>query len=312
MTEVISVKFKADGTGYFFDPAGKTYQKGEAVIVETAQGTECATVSESNHRVEDDQIVKPLKQVVRSATPADLKRVAENQERAKKAFPMCEEKIRKHGLDMKLIEVECSFDGSKMIFFFTSDGRVDFRDLVKDLAATFHTRIELRQIGVRDEARMLGGIGICGQPFCCSRFLNEFHPVSIKMAKEQGLSLNPTKISGCCGRLMCCLKYEQDSYEQLLKITPNIGATVKSSEGVGVVTDVNIITGKLSVRLGDGEGLPFKTTREEVTILSRSKPKKQNNPPAHPEKEGEAAPKKKNFSGEKGKNRRKNGENSGK
>lgn len=274
MTEVISIKFKSDGAAYYFSPDGKKYTAGSLAVVETAQGIECGTVSEGNHSVEDDKIVQPLKKALRPANDKDIKRVEENKVKAADAFKTCEEKVASHGLDMKLIEAQYSFDGSKITFFFTSDGRVDFRELVKDLAASLHTRIELRQIGVRDEARMLGGLGICGQPFCCSRFLNGFQPVSIKMAKEQGLSLNPTKISGSCGRLMCCLKYEQDAYEYLLKKTPSIGATVKTEEGVGVVTDVNVITGNLTVKINESEGLPFKTHRDRVTVLSRGKGKK--------------------------------------
>ncbi|MEE0945634.1 MAG: stage 0 sporulation family protein [Acutalibacteraceae bacterium] len=274
MTQVISVKFKSDGASYYFDPDGRTYEAGNFAVVETAQGIECGTVSEGNHEVEDSEIVKPLKKALRVATEKDIKKVEENKEKAKEAFKICEEKVIAHGLDMKLIEAQYSFDASKIIFFFTSDGRVDFRELVKDLAASLHTRIELRQIGVRDEARMLGGIGICGQPFCCSRFLGGFQPVSIKMAKEQGLSLNPTKISGSCGRLMCCLKYEQDAYEYLLKKTPSIGSTVKTEMGTGVVVDVNVITGNLIVKINENDGLPFKTHRDKVTVLSRGKNKK--------------------------------------
>lgn len=277
MTEVISIKFKSDGAAYYFDPDGRTYEVGNFAVVETAQGIECGTVSEANHSVDDDKIVQPLKKALRIANEKDIKKIEENKVKAAQAFEICEEKVLSHKLDMKLIEAQYSFDGSKIIFFFTSDGRVDFRELVKDLAATFHTRIELRQIGVRDEARMLGGIGICGQPFCCSRFLNGFQPVSIKMAKEQGLSLNPTKISGSCGRLMCCLKYEQDAYEYLLKKTPSIGNVVKTEAGTGVVTDVNVITGNLIVKINENDGLPFKTHRDKVTILSRGKNKKPAN-----------------------------------
>jgi len=205
MTEVISIKFKSDGASYYFSPDGKQYSVGKYAVVETAQGIECGLVCEANHSVDDEKIVQPLKKALRPANERDLKKLEENKEKAKEAFKVCEEKVLAHGLDMKLIEAQYSFDGSKIIFFFTSDGRVDFRELVKDLAASLHIRIELRQIGVRDEARMLGGLGICGQPFCCSRFLNGFQPVSIKMAKEQGLSLNPTKISGTCGRLCAVL-----------------------------------------------------------------------------------------------------------
>lgn len=275
MTEVISIKFKDDGAVYYFDPDNKNYKTGSHAIVETAQGIECGMVSEGNYSVEDENIVQPLKKALRIATEADMKKVEENKVKAAEAFKICEEKVLTHGLDMKLIEAQYSFDSSKIIFFFTSDGRVDFRELVKDLAATFHTRIELRQIGVRDEARMLGGLGICGQPFCCSRFLNGFQPVSIKMAKEQGLSLNPTKISGSCGRLMCCLKYEQEAYEHLLKKTPGVGAMVKTDAGTGVVVDVNVITGNLIVKINENDGLPYKTHRDKVTVLSKGKNKKQ-------------------------------------
>ncbi len=271
MAEVISVKFKDAGRSYYFDPAGKTYKKMQNVIVETANGLAFGNVSEANHTVDDSQVVSPLKKVLRLATDADLKKIEENIQKQEEAFKICEKKIAEHKLLMKLTQVEYSFDGSKITFFFTADGRIDFRELVKDLAAHFHTRIELRQIGVRDEARMLGGIGICGQPYCCKQFLNDFQPVSIKMAKEQGLSLNPTKISGSCGRLMCCLKYEQDSYEQLISITPGIGATVKSENGVGIVTDVNLITGNLIVRPKEEDGIPYKIHRSKVKLLSRGK-----------------------------------------
>ena len=273
MTQVLSVKFKADGRSYYFDPNGFTAKIGELVVVETARGIECATVCEEIKSVNDDEIVKPLKKVIRIATAADKKKVEENKEKAVKAFELCEKKIAEHQLDMKLVEVEYAFDSSKILFFFTSDGRVDFRELVKDLASNFHTRIELRQIGVRDEAKMLGGLGICGQPFCCSRFLDDFQPVSIKMAKEQGLSLNPTKISGSCGRLMCCLKYEQDAYEYLNSITPPVGSLVKCSQGTGIVVDENPLTGMLYVKIEENS-VPVKVLRDEVEVLHRGKQKK--------------------------------------
>lgn len=274
MAEVVSVKFKESGRSYFFSPDGKTYNIGAKVIVETAGGNEFGTVSEANHTVNEEEIVKPLKKVLRAANERDIKKYEENKAKEKDAYKVCEELVEKHGLDMKLVEVEYSFDGTKLVFFFTSDGRVDFRELVKDLASRFHTRIELRQIGVRDEARMLGGIGICGQPYCCKQFLNDFQPVSIKMAKEQGLSLNPTKISGSCGRLMCCLKYEQDAYEYLNSFTPNVGATVQTSSGMGTVIDSNAITGNLIVKLNDSDFMPIKTHRDEVKLISRKqKPK---------------------------------------
>lgn len=269
MTEIISVKFKENGRAYSFDPAGIKAAPGDRVIVETQSGTEIGTVSTANRMVERGAIVKPLKKVLRLANERDLKRLEENKLREKEAMEICAELIIAHKLDMKLVEVEYSFDGSKIMFFFTSDGRVDFRALVKDLAARFHTRIELRQIGVRDEAKLLGGLGICGRPYCCKQFLSDFQPVSIKMAKEQGLSLNPTKISGSCGRLMCCLKYEQDAYDHLISVTPSVGSTVKTPDGNAVVTEANLITGQLTVRLTDSDSLPFKIHRDEVKQLSR-------------------------------------------
>ncbi len=219
MAEIVGIKFKDVGKVYYFGPNGMTFQKGDKAIVETARGLECGEVATENSDVPDESIVAPLKPVIRHATKEDLATVEQNKEKEKKAFQICEEKIAHHGLDMKLVDVEYTFDSSKILFYFTADGRVDFRELVKDLAGIFRTRIELRQIGVRDGAKKLGGFGICGRPFCCNTFLGEFQPVSIKMAKEQGMSLNPVKISGTCGRLMCCLKYEQDTYEHLLRHT---------------------------------------------------------------------------------------------
>lgn len=271
MTEVISVKFKDGGRAYYFDPCGIKANAGDGVIVETQNGIEFGTVSVESREVEDDSIVKPLRKVLRIANERDFKKLEENRKKESDAFGICEGMIAELKLDMKLVNVEYSFDANKIVFFFTSDGRVDFRELVKNLAAHFHTRIELRQIGVRDEAKMLGGIGICGQPYCCKRFLNDFQPVSIKMAKEQGLSLNPTKISGSCGRLMCCLNYEQDAYEYLNSFTPNVGATVKTSEGLAIVTDVNTITGNMFVKLIDSDTIPFKVHRDDVKLISRSK-----------------------------------------
>ena len=251
MTEVISIRFKNKGKVYYFDPAGQQYAEGDNVIVETSKGLEYTWCSEGNHMVDDSLVVQPLMPAVRAATAEDTARYEENKKKEAEAFAICEEKIKKHGMDMKLVDVEYSFDGSKILFFFTSDGRVDFRDLVKDLASVFKTRIELRQIGVRDESRMLGGLGICGRPFCCSQFLDEFHPVSIKMAKTQGLSLNPTKISGTCGRLMCCLKYEQAAYEDLIKKAPKVDAFVDTVEGKGSIVSVNLFRGNAKVRLED-------------------------------------------------------------
>lgn len=268
MTEVISLKFKEGGRIYYFSPNGLKIETGDMAVVETANGLSIGTVAKGNHLVEDDSITAPLKNCIRKANDNDLQKLKENEKKEAEAFTICEEKILAHKLEMKLVSVEYSFDGSKITFFFTADGRVDFRELVKDLAAKFRTRIELRQIGVRDEARMLGGLGICGQPYCCKRFLDDFQPVSIKMAKEQGLSLNPTKISGSCGRLMCCLKYEQNSYDHLISITPSVGSTVRTKEGVGTVIDVNLITGNLIVKPKNEEGIPYKVNRNEVKLLS--------------------------------------------
>ena len=277
MIEVISVKFKDSGKNYYFSPDGKSYKEGQNVIVETANGLAFGSVSQGNHEVESERVVPPLKKALRVANDKDMQRIEENKTKECDALRVCEEKVAAHGLDMKLVSVEYSFDGGKLTFFFTADGRVDFRELVKDLANHFHARIELRQIGVRDEAKMLGGVGICGQEYCCKRFLDDFLPVSIKMAKEQSLSLNPTKISGSCGRLMCCLNYEQESYEYLNSITPSIGATVKTEQGVGVVTDVNFITGNLTVKPKDDEGIPYKTNRKYVKILGGHRAKKADN-----------------------------------
>ena len=271
MTQVISVKFGNGGIAYYFDPVGNMYKINDYVIVETANGLSLGRVSRGNHAVKEELVVSPLKKVVRKATEKDLKKAEENKVKENEAFEICLEKIEEQKLEMKLIKVENAFDGSKITFFFTADGRVDFRELVKILAAQFHTRIELRQIGIRDEARLLGGIGICGQPYCCKQFLEDFQPVSIKMAKEQGLSLNPTKISGSCGRLMCCLKYEQNAYDDLIKITPPVGSTVKTPDGVGIVIDANLITGNLIIKPKEEDGIPYKTHRSVVKLLSRSK-----------------------------------------
>lgn len=268
MTEVIGVRFKNVGKVYYFDPVGSSYEIGQNVIVETARGVECGSVVLKNRQVKPEELVSPLKPVTRLATAEDMKVVEENKKKEKSALEICQQKVDKHKLDMKLVDVEYTFDNNKILFYFTADGRVDFRELVKDLAAVFRTRIELRQIGVRDESKMLGGLGVCGRPFCCSTFLGEFQPVSIKMAKEQGLSLNPTKISGTCGRLMCCLKYEQDVYEELLRIVPKTGAIVKTSDGRGIVTDSNLLTGVLSVRLDSNpDAAPKQFKKEEVTLI---------------------------------------------
>ncbi|MBM6920978.1 stage 0 sporulation family protein [Phocea massiliensis] len=268
MAEVIGVRFKNVGKVYYFDPVGLSFSVGQRVIVETARGVECGQVVLKNREVDDESLVSPLKPVMRLATEEDLAVVEQNHEKEKQAFAICQEKIEKHKLVMKLVDVEYTFDNNKILFYFTADGRVDFRELVKDLASVFRTRIELRQIGVRDESKMLGGLGVCGRPFCCSSYLGEFQPVSIKMAKEQGLSLNPTKISGTCGRLMCCLKYEQEAYEDLLKITPKVGAVVKTPDGKGTVTDANLLTGNLSVRMeSDPDGALHSFHRSVVSVL---------------------------------------------
>lgn len=267
MTEVISVKFKNRGKSYYFAPNGKTVRTGEQVIVETSKGLEIADCARGNHMVEDTAVIQPLRPVVRVATKDDL-RVAEiNKQREKEAYEICRKKIAEHGLDMKLVDVECNFEGNKTMFFFTSDGRVDFRELVKDLAGIFRNRIELRQIGVRDEAKMLGGLGICGRPFCCSKFLNDFQPVSTKMAKMQSMSLNPSKISGSCGRLMCCLRYEQEAYEELVKNVPKQGAFVETPTGYGIVTQVNLLRQLVKVKL-DGEGEDTLRTFRAVEVAT--------------------------------------------
>lgn len=274
MAMIIGVRFKSAGKMYYFNPGDLSLDKGSRVMVETARGVECGEVVLANREVADSTIVKPLKPILRRATPEDEQRARENAEKEQRAMQVCQEKIAAHKLDMKLVDVEYTFDNSKILFYFTADGRVDFRNLVKDLASVFRTRIELRQIGVRDEAKMLGGLGICGRPFCCSQFLGDFQPVSIKMAKEQGLSLNPTKISGSCGRLMCCLKYEQDAYESLLKITPKTGAVVTTKEGKGVVVDANLLTGVVKVRLDKSpDSPPVAMDRSEVKIIRDNKMK---------------------------------------
>ncbi len=251
MAEVVGVRFKEVGKVYYFNPVDNKLNSGDMVIVETARGFECGEIAMPNKIVDDSEITHPLKPIVRIATEKDLQRLAENREKEAEAYKICEQKIAQHKLEMKLVNVEYTFDNSKILFYFTADGRVDFRALVKDLASVFRTRIELRQIGVRDEAKMLGGLGMCGKPFCCATFMGEFQPVSIKMAKEQGLSLSPVKISGTCGRLMCCLKYEQEAYTDLLKHTPKIGAIVNTPEGKGLVVENNLIAGTLKVKLNN-------------------------------------------------------------
>lgn len=268
MITVIGVRFRYAGKVYYFDPVGIELEQGEKVIVETAIGVECGEVVNTIMEVDESEVVAPLKKVMRKATDEDIQQVETNSEKAKEAYNICLEKIQKHELDMKLIDVEYTFDNNKILFYFTADGRVDFRDLVKDLASVFRTRIELRQIGVRDEAKMMGGIGICGRTLCCNSHLTEFHPVSIKMAKEQNLSLNPTKISGSCGRLMCCLKYEQEAYEDLLKRVPKVDALVKTPNGNGTVIYVSLLEEKVKVKLDNDNDPDLREYRAcEVTLL---------------------------------------------
>ena len=274
MTEVISVKFKNRGKVYFFDPHGIAVRTGEKVVVETSRGLELAECVQGNHAVPDETVVQPLRSLARIATKDDLRIEEINRRREKEAFAICKQKIAEHGLDMKLVDVECSFEGNKTMFFFTSDGRVDFRELVKDLASVFRNRIELRQIGVRDEAKMLGGIGICGRPYCCSQFLDDFQPVSTKMAKVQSMSLNPSKISGACGRLMCCLRYEQAAYEELVKAVPKVGAFVETPAGYGTVSSVNILRSSLKVKLdGQGEDVFKNYQADEIAVIPGGRPK---------------------------------------
>ncbi len=266
MIEIIGVKFRKGGKVYYFSPKKIKFKTGEHVIVETSRGVECGEVVIPNRDVDNSEIVSPLKEIIRKANYSDMKTVEKNRIKEKEAFDICLEKIAMRKLNMNLIDVECTFDNNKILFYFTSETRVDFRELVKDLASVFRTRIELRQIGVRDEAKILGGLGICGREFCCKGYLGEFNPVSIKMAKEQGLSLNPTKISGTCGRLMCCLKHEQASYEEFLKITPKVGAYVKTPECKGYVEEVNLITGKLKI-MPDKTDVPIYANRNDVKVI---------------------------------------------
>jgi len=271
LTEVISVRFRNGCKSYYFDPKGLQVKPGQRVIVETASGLEYVTCFEGNHEVDDESVVQPLRGVVRIATENDRRTDMYNREREREAFGICEKKILAHQLDMKLIRVESNFDASKIIFFFTAEGRVDFRELVKDLATVFRARIELRQVGVRDEAKMLGGLGICGRPLCCSQFLDEFVPVSIKMAKTQNLSLNPTKISGTCGRLMCCLKYEQNAYEDAVKRMPKNDSFVLTPDGPGNVVSVDLLREEVKVRLDESSDAPKTYKGCELQILRNGK-----------------------------------------
>ena len=274
MVEIIGVRFKSGGKQYYFDPAGLEVQPGQGVIVETSRGLEYGECAQGNTQVEEETVVQPLRPLVRIATEEDEKTVEKNREKEAKAFQICQEKIAAHGLEMKLVEAEYSFEGNKVLFFFTAEGRVDFRALVKDLASTIHARIELRQIGVRDEAKMRGGLGICGRPFCCAQFLDEFQPVSIKMAKTQNLSLNPTKISGTCGRLMCCLKYEQEAYEDLVKHTPKQESFVETPDGAGTVSSVNLLRQQVQVRLDSAPDTPKCYHNCEICVVRNGKGKR--------------------------------------
>ncbi len=304
MATVIGVRFKKAGKVYYFDPSDVWPRPGDNVVVETARGVEFGEVVTGAREVADEQIVAPLKKVVRVATEEDVRRAEYNAKREEEAFRICLEKVAKHKLEMKLVSVEYTFDNSKIIFYFTANGRVDFRELVKDLASVFKMRIELRQIGVRDEAKMLGGLGSCGRPICCGTFLGDFQPVSIKMAKEQNLSLNPTKISGLCGRLMCCLKYEQDYYSQTLKKLPKVGKDIVTPDGVGVLSEINAIRECVKVRIKaddsfDVREYPISEVRKpgpDDSAAVREAPKPR---PRRPEPEPEAAeeeqPKRKKY-----------------
>ena len=277
---MVSVRFKNRGKVYFFSPGGFEVKSGQQVIVETSKGLEIGECSGGNHNVADERIIPPLRPVIRLATENDARCALINKTREAEAFEVCRKKIAEHGLDMKLVEVECNFEGSKIMFFFTSDGRVDFRELVKDLASVCKTRIELRQIGVRDETKMLGGIGICGRAYCCKQFLDDFQPVSTKMAKIQSISLNPTKISGSCGRLMCCLRYEHEAYEDLVTKVPRAGTPVRTPAGYGSVTQVNLLRRKIKVKLDtDGDEVVIKQyDADEVAVLTAGKSKSGEEP----------------------------------
>ena len=276
--EVVDVQFRPGQKVYFFDPAGNHYQTGDHLIIETARGPEYGICAGGNHTIRAKDVVAPLRCVLRLATEADERTVAENRAKEKRAFEVCLQKIEDHKLDMQLVSAEYAFDGSKILFFFTADERVDFRELVKNLASTFHTRIELRQIGVRDKAKMVGGLGICGRPFCCASFLDDFQPVSIKMAKTQNLSLNPTKISGTCGRLMCCLKYEQDAYEDLLRSSPKAESFVDTPEGRGTVVEVDLLRQRVKVRMEDSPETISVFANEDIAVLRSGKAKKNDQP----------------------------------
>ena len=275
---VADIQFRSGSKIYFFDPGDLQLKAGDHVIMDTARGTEFGYCVGGNHTVSSTEIVPPLRKVLRIATEKDERINEENAKKEKKAFEICQQKVAEHGLDMQLVSAECAFDGSKIIFCFTADGRVDFRELVKNLASVFRTRIELRQIGVRDKAKMVGGLGICGRPFCCKEFLDDFHPVSIKMAKTQNLSLNPTKISGTCGRLMCCLKYEQEAYEDLLKTSPKNESFVDTVDGRGTIVDVNLLRQTVRVRMEDEPEQVNCYKNCDICVLRSGKAKKTDPP----------------------------------
>ncbi len=276
--EVVDIQFRPGQKIYYFDPDGATYQMGDHVIIDTARGAEFGICAGGNHMIPPKDVVAPLRKVLRRATNQDERIVAENRAREKKAYDICLQKISDHKLDMQLVSAEVAFDGSKILFYFTADERVDFRELVKNLASVFHTRIELRQIGVRDKAKMVGGLGICGRPFCCASFLDDFQPVSIKMAKTQNLSLNPTKISGTCGRLMCCLKYEQDAYEDLIRSSPKLDSFVDTPEGRGTVVEIDLLRQRVKVRMEDAPETVSVFPNGDIAVLRSGKAKK-NDPP---------------------------------
>lgn len=277
MLTVIGVRFKRVGKVYYFDPCGITVKRGQSVIVETARGVECGECAMGNTEVSEREVVSPLKKIIRIATERDLEVARENERQAKEAYQIARRKIEEHKLDMRLVAVECTFDLNKILFYFTADGRVDFRGLVKDLAAIFRTRIELRQIGVRDEAKMIGGLGICGRELCCASYLGDFQPVSINMAKEQNLSLNPAKISGTCGRLMCCLKYEHEVYSELQKVTPKTDSLVETPEGRGTVLSTQMLRGTCKVQLEDAPDEPRVFACTDCQMIRSGRAKKNNN-----------------------------------
>ena len=276
--EVVDIQFRPGQKIYFFDPDGETFAQGDHVIIDTARGAEFGICAGGNHKIPPKDVVAPLRKVIRRANAQDEKTIAENRAKEKRAYEVCMQKIADHGLDMQLVSAEVAFDGSKILFYFTADERVDFRELVKNLASVFHTRIELRQIGVRDKAKMVGGLGICGRPFCCASFLDDFQPVSIKMAKTQNLSLNPTKISGTCGRLMCCLKYEQDAYEDLIRTSPRMESFVDTPEGRGTVVEVDLLRQRVKVRMEDAPETVSVFANADIAVLRNGKAKK-NDPP---------------------------------